>query len=220
MTNSSLLSLLNKVNFFGQVAVTKAFLPILKSQHLIGTRIINMSSVAGLLSGVGPSAYSASKFAMESFADTLRLELKNFGIYVVNVNPSFHRSTQQKATAPSKAMYIYSSGSSPNSPTRVTDIRNIDPTNRSRNEYYPQECYSPRKTQEQPDHDFNNTIFWEQTVLINEVVSCVELSKPPPRVIVGSDAKFFFYPLRLLPSSMQLKLLNVFTMMMEKLKLC
>ena len=88
---------LNPVNFFGIVRTTKAFLPLFKEQacNKIHTdaRIINITSVAGLVTSAGKSSYHASKFAAEAFSSSLRLELKStFGIDVVTVNPSFHKT--------------------------------------------------------------------------------------------------------------------------------
>jgi dehydrogenase/reductase SDR family member 9 len=79
-----------EVNFFGLVATTKAILPFLK--HNPGSRIVNLSSVAGLVSGAGIGPYFASKHAVEGLAKGLREELKPWKIHVSNVNPSFMRT--------------------------------------------------------------------------------------------------------------------------------
>ncbi|HEX7064886.1 MAG TPA: SDR family oxidoreductase [Bacillales bacterium] len=74
-----------ETNFFGLVAVTKAVLPSMREQGN-GT-IINMSSIGGrsALPGLGP--YQASKFAVEGFSETLRLEMLPYGVRVVLVEP-------------------------------------------------------------------------------------------------------------------------------------
>lgn len=79
-----------EVNFFGLVAATKAILPLLKRSP--GSRIVNLSSVAGLVSGAGIGPYFASKHAVEGLAKGLREELKPWNIHVSNVNPSFMRT--------------------------------------------------------------------------------------------------------------------------------
>jgi NAD(P)-dependent dehydrogenase (short-subunit alcohol dehydrogenase family) len=73
-----------EVNFIGQVAVTQAFLPLLRAAR---GRIVNMSSVAGraVLPFLGP--YAASKFALEAFSDALRRELAPFGVRVIVIEP-------------------------------------------------------------------------------------------------------------------------------------
>lgn len=77
------------VNFFGHVSVTKAMLPLLKQCG--ESRIINLSSVAGILGGANLSSYSASKHAMEGFMKSIAPELIPWHIYVCNINPAFMR---------------------------------------------------------------------------------------------------------------------------------
>ena len=60
------------VNFFGLVAVTRAFLPLLRRD---GGRIVMNSSIAGFIGGPFLASYVASKHAVEGFADGLRREL-------------------------------------------------------------------------------------------------------------------------------------------------
>jgi NAD(P)-dependent dehydrogenase (short-subunit alcohol dehydrogenase family) len=73
-----------EVNLVGQVAVTQAFLPALRRAR---GRIVFMGSIAGrsALPFLGP--YAASKHALEAIADSLRLELRPFGIHVSIVEP-------------------------------------------------------------------------------------------------------------------------------------
>jgi NAD(P)-dependent dehydrogenase (short-subunit alcohol dehydrogenase family) len=73
-----------EVNFFGVIAVTQAFLPMLKKTR---GRIVNISSVSGLSSSPFLAAYSASKFALEAFSDSLRWELGPCGVKVIIVEP-------------------------------------------------------------------------------------------------------------------------------------
>lgn len=75
------------VNYFGVVAVSKVCLPYLK--EVKGSRIINISSLAGLTSGAHLGIYSASKHALEGWAKAFRAEVAPFGIAVANVNSGF-----------------------------------------------------------------------------------------------------------------------------------
>ncbi|UJR32686.1 hypothetical protein I4U23_020145 [Adineta vaga] len=75
------------VNFFGHVAMTKTFLPLLISKRY--SRVVNISSVAGILAAPNMSAYSASKFALESFSDCLRREMISWGLHVSIIEPGF-----------------------------------------------------------------------------------------------------------------------------------
>jgi NAD(P)-dependent dehydrogenase (short-subunit alcohol dehydrogenase family) len=73
-----------EVNVIGQVAVTQAFLPLLRKAR---GRVVNISSVNGGLSCPYLGAYSASKFALEAVTDAFRIELRRWGIEVSAVEP-------------------------------------------------------------------------------------------------------------------------------------
>jgi NAD(P)-dependent dehydrogenase (short-subunit alcohol dehydrogenase family) len=70
------------VNVLGVLATTKAFLPLLRERN---GRIINISSGHGLLAIPDKSVYAASKFALQAISDSLRVELKPFGVSVSSV---------------------------------------------------------------------------------------------------------------------------------------
>jgi NAD(P)-dependent dehydrogenase (short-subunit alcohol dehydrogenase family) len=73
-----------EVNVIGQIAVTQAFLPLLRRGR---GRIVNMGSIAGrgTIPLLGP--YSASKYALEALTDALRMELHPWGIQVSIIEP-------------------------------------------------------------------------------------------------------------------------------------
>jgi len=73
-----------EVNVIGQIAVTQAFLPLLRKGR---GRIVNIGSIGGRLSTPFLGAYNASKFAMEALTDSLRMELKPWGISVSIIEP-------------------------------------------------------------------------------------------------------------------------------------
>jgi NAD(P)-dependent dehydrogenase (short-subunit alcohol dehydrogenase family) len=79
-----------ETNFFGLVAVTQKVIPIMRKQKS-GT-IINMSSISGLIGFPGVSPYVSSKFALEGFSESLRLELKPFGIDVYVIEPGSYKT--------------------------------------------------------------------------------------------------------------------------------
>lgn len=78
-----------EVNVVGQVAVTQAFVPALRRAR---GRIVFIGSIAGksALPFLGP--YAASKHAIEAIADSLRVELRPFGIRVSLVEPGSIRT--------------------------------------------------------------------------------------------------------------------------------
>lgn len=75
-----------EVNVIGQIAVTQAFLPLLREGR---GRIINIGSLGGRIAMPFAGPYNASKFAMESLTDSLRLELRPWGIRVSIIEPGF-----------------------------------------------------------------------------------------------------------------------------------
>lgn len=74
-----------EVNVFGLIRMTQLVLPKMRERK--SGRIINIGSVGGDFTTPGASAYHASKWALESFNDGLRGELRQFGIEVVLVKP-------------------------------------------------------------------------------------------------------------------------------------
>ena len=73
------------VNFFGVVAMTRAFLPLLRRSR--EARIVNMSSIFGIIATPGQTAYTASKFAVRGFSESLRHELAGSPVGVTTVHP-------------------------------------------------------------------------------------------------------------------------------------
>jgi NADP-dependent 3-hydroxy acid dehydrogenase YdfG len=73
------------VNVFGLGQVTQAVLPLMRAQKS-GT-IVNISSVVGKVSTPVLDWYAATKHAVEALTDALRLEVKQFGIKVVLIEP-------------------------------------------------------------------------------------------------------------------------------------
>jgi butyryl-CoA dehydrogenase len=78
---------LMNINFWGVVYGTKAFLPHLKAAG--EGHVVNLSSVFGLISVPGQSAYNAAKFAVRGFTDALRMELEMnpCGVSCTTVHP-------------------------------------------------------------------------------------------------------------------------------------
>jgi len=74
-----------EVNLFGLLAVTQAFLPLLRKAN---GRIINMSSQGGRFAIPLIGAYCASKHALEAMSDSLRVELLPSGVKVILIEPS------------------------------------------------------------------------------------------------------------------------------------
>lgn len=73
------------INFGGVVRMTRACLPLLRASD--EARIVNLSSVYGLLAPPGQTAYAASKFAVRGFSEALRHELDGSSVGVTVVHP-------------------------------------------------------------------------------------------------------------------------------------
>ena len=73
------------INFEAVVRLTRAFLPLLHASD--EARIVNVSSIYGIVSPPGQSAYSASKFALRGFSNALRHELEGTRIGVTVAHP-------------------------------------------------------------------------------------------------------------------------------------
>ncbi|MGH2581740.1 MAG: SDR family oxidoreductase [Anaerolineales bacterium] len=103
-----------EVNLFGQVAVTQAFLPLLRAGR---GRIANISSIGGRVTSpiVGP--YSMSKFALEAFTDGLRRELWPWKMQVSSIQAgaiatpiwkkAIHDGQKLRRNYPKKAEALY-----------------------------------------------------------------------------------------------------------------
>ncbi|MCW3796658.1 SDR family NAD(P)-dependent oxidoreductase [Sphingomonas sp. BN140010] len=101
---------LMEVNFHAVVRLTRAFLPLLRTRDQ--ARIVNVSSLFGLIAPPGQTAYSAAKFAVRGFSESLRRELEEaasaVGVTVVhpggintniarNARPPRHVSNEEAA---------------------------------------------------------------------------------------------------------------------------
>lgn len=79
-----------ETNVFGILRTCKAVLPHMRAQH--SGRIVNVSSVLGFLPAPYMGLYSAAKHAVEGMSETLDHEVRQFGIRVTLVEPSFTKT--------------------------------------------------------------------------------------------------------------------------------
>jgi len=90
-------------NFMGMVHLTREVLPHMRKQG--SGKIINVSSIGGMMGLPFQAFYSASKFAIEGFSEALRMEVNQFNIKVILINPGdFHTNNsanRRKYLAPS-----------------------------------------------------------------------------------------------------------------------
>ena len=141
-------------NFLGMVNLTREVLPVMRKQG--GGTIINFSSIGGLMGLPFQGFYSASKFAIEGISEALRMEVKQFNIKVILINPGdFHTN---------------------NSANRRNFLAPTD-ANDPYNEQY-------LKTMAIIEKDEAGG--WEPVVLAKKLVSIVESKNPHERYIIAS----------------------------------
>jgi hypothetical protein len=141
-------------NFLGMVYMTREVLPIMRRQG--GGTILNFSSIGGMMGLPFQAFYSAGKFAIEGFSEALRIEVKQFNIKVVLINPGdFHTNNSMN-----RRNYL--------APTVIDDPY--------------QEQFE--KTMAVIEKDEVNG--WNPEVLARKIVKIVECKNPHQRYIIAS----------------------------------
>src|SRR3954451_1326089 len=79
------------VNLFGVIRMTKAVLPTMRKQ--LAGRVVNLSSVMGLIPASFMALYAASKHAVEGHSESLGHEIRGSGVRVVLVEPAYTRTS-------------------------------------------------------------------------------------------------------------------------------
>lgn len=79
-----------ETNFFGAISITQLVLPYMREQK--SGKIINISSISGQVGFPGLSPYVSSKYALEGWSESLRLEVKPFGIDVALIEPGSYNT--------------------------------------------------------------------------------------------------------------------------------
>jgi short-subunit dehydrogenase len=170
-----------EVNVIGQVAVTQAFLPLVRQAR---GRIVNMGSIAGLSTMPLMGPYSASKFALEAITDALRLEVQQWGIHVAIVEPGaiatpiWNKSTIEAAEREAAI---------------DTDLRNL---------YKPVVAAVRKVVGEASKRAIS------PGTVAKAVEDALTASTPKTRYLVGTDAKFRALMVKLLPDRISDKLLT------------
>ncbi len=159
-----------ETNFFGAAALTRALIPQMRRQGF--GHIVMVASISGRSGFPGVSSYAASKFALEGWTETLRLELKAVGIQVVLVEPGSFETDIWTRNAKVSARML-----DPNAPNaaRVSRWRAAFERNNKRG--------NPQ-------------------VVADLIASIVENPKPKLRYVVGNDAKMALIMRAILPWSM------------------
>lgn len=164
-----------ETNFFGAAAVTRAFLPQLRRQGF--GHIVMVSSISGRMGFPGVGSYVASKFALEGWTETLRLEMKPVGIQVVLVEPgSFETDIWTRNRTIAEGLL---SADSPNAGRLAQWRRRM-------------ESAKPRANPQ---------------IVADGIAAILESPRPRLRYIFGKDARMAVWLRRLLPFSILERLL-------------
>lgn len=162
------------VNVIGQVAVTKAVLPLIRRSSSRG-RIVFMGSIGGRMASPFIAPYAASKHAIEAIAESMRHELVETGIRTVVVEPGAVRTP------------IWDKGQS-----AADDIEaSLPPEALQR--------YGPGVVQLRKAMQFQARTGVDPAVVARVVERAVTSSRPAARYVVGRDAKGLAVVARLLP---------------------
>ncbi len=143
-----------ETNFFGLHELTRQAIKIMRRQGY--GRIIQHSSVLGLISLRFRGAYNASKYAIEGLCDTLRLELMDTNIYVSSINTGPVRSNFRKNAIKMFKKNVVSEGS-------VFERE------------YKEELLESKETKE------NDPFTKDSSVVIKNILHALEAKKPRPR---------------------------------------
>ena len=94
------------VNLFGVIRATNAVLPAMRNQK--AGRIINISSVLGLIPAPFSALYSSTKHALEGYSESLDHEVRSFGIRVCLLEPAYTRTSfEQNMALPDRTLDAY-----------------------------------------------------------------------------------------------------------------
>ncbi len=94
------------VNLFGVMRATNAVLPAMRNQK--AGRIINISSVLGLIPAPFSALYSSTKHALEGYSESLDHEVRSFGIRVCLLEPAYTRTSfEQNIALPDRTLDAY-----------------------------------------------------------------------------------------------------------------
>ncbi|XP_075055525.1 retinol dehydrogenase 7-like [Mixophyes fleayi] len=165
------------VNLLGSIDVTLNLLPLIRKSK---GRIVNVSSIVGRVTICG-GGYCISKFGMEAFSDSLRRELRSFGVNVSIVEPGYFK------TGLNDMQYMKN--------TLKKIWRNVDPEiHNSYGEKYFNDYVA----------DMEKSFLSFCSTDLTQVADCMEHAltavHPKTRYSAGWDAKFFFIPLSYVPT--------------------
>ncbi len=169
-----------RINCLAPLALTRLFLPSMRERR--AGRILNISSVGGMMAMPTMGSYSASKFALEGASESLWYEMRPWGVHVTLVQPGFVRSESFRNVRPSRQ-------------AEQAQLDERDPYHRYYRHMVP----------------FIERLMWQSRSSAEDVARRIEgvmrMKRPPLRVAGTKDARFFYMLRRLLPRTLYHNLL-------------
>ncbi|XP_052521184.1 retinol dehydrogenase 16-like [Tympanuchus pallidicinctus] len=165
------------VNLVGLIEVTVSMLPLLRRAR---GRVVNVSSMVGRLSGFG-GGYCPSKFGVEAFSDSLRLEMHHFGVKVSVIEPGFFKTGITHSASVEKNFLKFWE-------------RLPDETKASYGDKYWQDYLASMQVA-------NRSCNPNLSLVTNCMEHALTSRYPRCRYAVGWDARLFFIPLSYMPSA-------------------
>ncbi len=169
-----------QVNYLGAMHLIRECLPSMRKRHT--GRIINISSVGGMMAMPTMASYSASKFALEGASEALWYELKPWGIHVSLVRPGFINSL-----AFTKVLYSQRKANGESSSDYDSHYKNM-------------KTFVERIMQRTPSTSKD---------VAKRIFKICQKKNPPLRAAGTPDATVFYYVRRILPRFIYHKLLFV-----------
>jgi len=163
------------VNFFAPVSLTYELLPDLKRTR--GSRVVIVGSMAGFMSLPSNAAYNASKHAVEAYCDTLRVEMRPFGVRVALLEPGGMKT-------PLASSY------------NDAWLKTFNAAPEERKKSYGQAWAEKVYGQNSKSYD---AMLSDPSIVVKDLVHAVRADQPKPRYVCGNAANFFFKPLSLMP---------------------
>lgn len=154
-----------EVNVFGLAQISRLVLPYMRKQG--EGRIINISSMAGRFSSPFLGWYHASKYCVEALSDALRLEVMDFGIKVILIEPGLIQTNWGKIAADNIKKYSGESDYSKNASSAA--------------KFY-EENYNPQ-----------NKKASDPSIISKTVVKAATAKNPKVRYLIGTYAKPFVF---------------------------
>jgi len=172
------------VNFQAPVRLTYELLPELKKTA--GARVVFVSSITGFLNLPVTAPYNASKHALEAYADTLRVEMRPWDVFVSIIQPCGMRT---------KLGLSFADGW----------LRTYRDAPEERRRFYDESWAT--KTASDGNY-YADLVAADPMIAVRDILDAIRAKKPQLRYLSGAAAKWFFKPLSRLPAWLQDRLLE------------